>query len=241
MPKLELKEMFLWEQSSHHSPKQNDTVLAYVRRLKLSSWASAAAHARSQSAMMSLLTPPVEPFLCMAECAWTSKGGQRHPLGSEMSLAQGHLSGLKREVKVDPVAVLYNCLKKSHRDGRTKFMLWWPQALQQVAVVMDCSMGGWTWGRMMSLGGWCCRRTGTSTGEEISSSCSWPGWMKPHVTCCTGGGSPFPHGRSHWRPSGSKHYFEDSASLSKFLTFCYLISSCLLFTEWLKDKSSVWQ
>lgn len=27
----------------------------------------------------------------------------------------------EERVKVDAVAVLYNCLKKSHRDGRTKF------------------------------------------------------------------------------------------------------------------------
>lgn len=47
--------------------------------------------------------------------------------------------------------------------------------------------------------------------------------------------------RSHRTPSGSRHYFDNSVSLSKFLTFCYLISSCLLFTEWLEDKSSVWQ
>lgn len=231
MPKLELKEMFLWEQSSRHSLKQNDTVLAHVRRLKLNSWASAATHARTQSIMQDVSAYPCSrAFSLHGRVCLDIKRRWRHPLGSEMSLAQGHLSGLKREWKWIPVAVLYNCLKKSHRDGRTTFMLWWPQALQQVAVVMDCCMGGWTWGRMMSLGGWCCRRTATSAGEEISASCSWPSWMKPHVTCCTGGGSPFPHGRSHWRPSGSGHSFEDSVSLSKFLTFCYLISSCLLLT-----------
>lgn len=46
----------------------------------------------------------------------------------------------EERVKADPVAVLYNCFKRSHRDGRTKFCV--VVATGIMAVVMDCHMGG---------------------------------------------------------------------------------------------------
>lgn len=123
MPKLELKEVFLWEQSSHHSPKQNGIVLAHVRRLKLSSgkssWGSAATHASTQSIMQDVSPYPS----CRAfSSSWQSVSG--HQKEGEASLRFRDVLGTrakKRRVKADPVAVLYNCFKRSHRDGRMKF------------------------------------------------------------------------------------------------------------------------
>lgn len=94
MPKLELKEMFIWEQSSHHSPKQNGIVLAHVRRLKLSSgksiWGSAATHASTQSIMQDVSAyPSCRVFSSSWQSGLDIKRRGRHPLGSEMSLAQG--------------------------------------------------------------------------------------------------------------------------------------------------------
>lgn len=157
MPKLELKEMFLWEQSSHHSPKQNDIVLAHVRRLKLcsgkGSWASAATHAMTQSIMQDVSAyTSVEPFLLHGRVCLDIK---RRAFLRFRNVTRALVRPEER-VKADPRAVLYNCLKKMAESNSVS---WWPQALQQVAVVMGCHMGGWTWGIMISLGGWCCRRT----------------------------------------------------------------------------------
>lgn len=192
----------------------------------------------SPSCKTSLLTLPVEPFLLHGRVCLDIK--RRASLRFRNVLGTRALVRPEERVKVDPVAVLYHCLKKSHKMAEPNSVLWWPQALWEAAVVMDCHMGGWPWGRTMSLGGWCCRRAGTSTGEQISALCSWHGWMKPHVTCCSEGG-PFSEWEVRQRPPGSRHYFEDPASLSEFLTFCYLISSCPLLTEWLEDKSCLWQ
>lgn len=68
--------------------------------------------------------------------------------------------------------------------------VWWLQALWQMAAVIGCHMGasGWTWGRETSLGGWCCR-TGCPKGwtDLCVWRCSRRGWMKPRMTCCSGG------------------------------------------------------
>lgn len=124
MPKLELKEMFLWEQSSNHPLKQNDIVLAHVRRLKLCSGKAAEEvlppmPGLTPSCKMSLLTLPVEPFLLHGRVCLDIK--RRASLRFRNALGTRLLIRPEENVKVDPVAVLYDCLKKSHRDGRTKF------------------------------------------------------------------------------------------------------------------------
>lgn len=170
----------------------------------------------------------------MAECVWTSEGGKAS-LRFRDVLGTRALVKPEERVKWDPVAFLYNCLQNSHRDGRTK------SCVVATGTMASGSGHGLPHERLnvrKNDGGWCCRRTVTSTGEQTSAWCSWRGWMKPHVTAV--GGSP-PHGRSDWRPPVSRHYFEDFCELEQVLTFCCLIYCCPLLTEWLEAKSSVWQ
>lgn len=232
MPKLELKEAFLWEQNSHHSTKQNNIVLAHVRRLKFcsgkGSWGSAATHARTQSILQDVSAyPSVEPFLLRGRVCLDIK--RRAFL--RFRNVPSALVRPEERVKVDPVILLDDCLKRSHRDGRTKFCV-----VVATGIAASSSGHGLPHGRLNMKNNDIPWRVMLQENRYLNrwtpyvhGVAEWNG-MRPVVV-----DSPFPHGRSDWRPPGSRHYLKDSASLSKFLTFCPLL------LELLEDKSSDWQ
>lgn len=120
--------------------------------------------------------------------------------------------------------------------------VWWLQVLRQMAAVIGCHMGasGWTWGRETSLGGWCCR-TGCPKGwtDLCVWRCSRRGWMKPCMTCCSGGGSltSWEVGLETTRVQSPFWGFYELEQVPYFLLL-QLFSSCPLNTDWLDDKNS---
>lgn len=113
----------------------------------------------SPSCKIPLLTLPVESFLLHArECLDIKR---RASLRFRNVLGTRALVRPEERVEADPVAVLYNCLKKSRRDGRTKLCC---------GCHRHCSKWQWSW-----IAAWevehekeWCSLEGDAAGEQVS-------------------------------------------------------------------------